>query len=460
MNFAASLVWGAFFIFSVASLTSFLIVFPKYHRICISLMVFLTCHIKKPFYYELLFRVYRGVDRGFGVTFPDIFFFSFAFYLLIKRPWKLKWTHPGLTLWWLIIGASFLSLANAGDAFAGLFTIHKFLRASLLFWVIINIIKTKEDIIAVMNGCVAALAFQGLTTLWAKYVSKTVVNRVRGSFNHPNAFAMYVDMLLPVVWACYMEKIFSKKMARWALVGIGTCFICVIFTKSRAATVLLPLTLGGTTGLSMMLKPNLHKTGITILALIGGIIVMSLAMPTIVRRFQKAPKESAETRDYFNIAAAAMAHDQFFGCGINNYAWALKNSDYYWYMYPEALELPDPEAFRESDHGSSRLGTAHNIYYLFLGETGVLGCTFLALMFAAFYLQILINLFRVKDPVSRAVMCGLAASFPLLYLHSKLEWVWRQTQSLYLYFILAGMIVAVRNYSQTTQRRRKNRKAN
>jgi hypothetical protein len=445
---AATLVWALFFVVAVSGLTFALLNYPKIHRLALTLMVFSTCHIKKPFYQELLFREYRGVDRGFGVTFPDIFFFSFALYLLIKKPYKLRWTHPGLLIWWGVIGVSLCSLGNAGEPFAGLFTIHKFMRASLLFWVIMNMVKTKKDIMAVVHGLVAALAFQSMLALWNKYITKTVVNRVLGSFNHPNAFAMYLDMIMPVVWAGFMEKIFTKKVARWAIAGVGMGFMCVLFTKSRACTVLLPLTLGITTGLSFLVKPSLHKSGVTLIAVLAGMVVMAMAMPTIIRRFETAPEQSAETRHYFNDAAAAMADDLFFGCGINNYAWALKETDYYWYMYPEALELSDPEAFREGDSGSARLGTCHNIYWLFAGETGYLGLAGLVLMFICFYAQVLWGVFKAKDPLSRAVMCGLATSFPLIYVHSKLEWVWRQTQAIYLYFILAGLMVAVGTYSK------------
>ena len=442
----ATLVWAVFFVVAVSGLTYVLLNFPKYHRLCITLMVFSTCHVKKPFYQELLYRLYRGVDRGFGVSFPDIFFFSFALYLLIKKPYKLRWTHPGLVVWWGIILVSFLSLANAGEPFAGLFSIHKFIRVSILFWVIINIIRSKKDIMAVLHGLVAALAFQGITVMWSKYVTKTVVNRVMGSFNHPNAFAMYVNMIMPVLWAGFMEKIFSKKVAKWAVIGVALGFMAVIFTKSRACTVLLPAILGATTFLCFAMKPTMHKTGVALVAIIAGSIVIGMALPTIIRRFEKAPKESAETRHYFNDAAAAMADDRLFGCGINNYAWALKHTDYYWNMYPEGLEAPDPEAFREVEF--ARLGTCHNIYWFFAGETGYPGMYLLILMYAIFYIQILWGLIRAKDPLSRAVMCGLCTSFALLHVHSKLEWVWRQTQTIYLYFILAGLMVAVGNYSK------------
>jgi hypothetical protein len=349
-------------------------------------------------------------------------------------------------VWWFIILISILSLGNAGEPFAGLFSIHKFIRASLLFWVIINVVRTKDDIMAVVNGLVAALAFQGIVAMWDKYITKKVVNRVMGSFNHPNAFAMYVNMIMPIVWAGFMEKIFSKKAARWAVTGVALGFMAVIFTKSRACTVLLPLVLGATTFLSFARKPTLHKSGVAVVALIGGIVVMAMAMPTIIRRFEKAPKQSAETRHYFNDAAKAMAEDRLFGCGINNYAWSLSYTDYYWNMYPEGLEASDPQAFREENF--ARLGTCHNIYWFFAGETGYLGMYALILMFAIFYLQALKGFILAKDPLTRAVMCGLTTGFPLLYVHSRLEWVWRQTQAIYLYFILAGLMVAVGNYSK------------
>ncbi len=452
----ATIVWAIFFVVSVSGLTFFLLNFPKYHRLCITLMVFATCHVKKPYYQELLYRLYRGVDRGFGVTFVDIFFFSFAFYLLIKKPYKLKWTHPGLTMWWFIILLSICSLMNAGEPFAGLFSIHKFLRASLLFWVIINMVRSKKDIMAVLNGLVAALAFQGGVAMWNKYVTKTCVNRVMGSFNHPNAFAMYVNMIMPIAWAGFMEKIFSKKVMKWAVIGVGMGFMAVIFTKSRACTVLLPAILGMTTALSFMVKPTLHKSGVAFIATIAGCVVIGMALPTIIRRFEKAPKESAETRNYFNNAAAAMADDRFFGCGINNYAWSLKHTDYYWYMYPEGLEASDPEAFREEKF--ARLGTCHNIYWFFAGEVGYWGMYALFLMYGIFYTKALWGVIRARDPLSRAVMCGLVPSLLLLHVHSKLEWVWRQTQAIYLYFILAGLIVVVGNYSKRYNAQKKRRK--
>ncbi len=439
----ASLFGIIIFVTGVPAVTFVLLFFPRWRRTCIALMVFSTCHIKKPFYQEVFYTFYRGVDRGYGVTIPDLFFFGFALYLLIMRPGKTKWIPYALPAWWLVIGISIISLGNAGVVSYGLFTIHKFIRAAVLFWVMVNIVKDRRDIQAVLAGFTAALAWQGTVVLWNKYVNASVVNRVVGSFNHPNALTMYLDLILPIVWACFLEKVLDKRTARWALPALGLGFVSVIFTKSRAGIVLMPLTLAGTTCLSIILKPTAHKVRLTLVAALAGAIVASAALPMIIRRFEKAPKASAETRHYFNDAAKAMARDHRFGCGINQYSWSLDNLDYYWCMYPEALNLRDPEAFRYSEGGRSRLGTAHHIYYLFMGETGRPGMIAYILFLALIYLKALRTLIRAQDPLTRAVTCGMIFSFTLVYVHGLLEWVWRQTQTIYMYFILAGLLVAI-----------------
>jgi hypothetical protein len=439
----ASLLGILIFVLGVPAVTSVLLFFPAARRPCITLMVFLTCHIKKPFYQEVFYTFYRGVDRGYGVTLPDLFFFGFALYLLIRKPYKLQWMPYALFAWWLVIGISILSLANAGVVNYGLFTIHKFIRVAVLFWVMVNIIRDSKDIQAVLNGLVAAMLWQGSVVLWDKYVTGRVVNRATGSFNHPNALAMYLDLIMPVIWACYLEKVLPRRAARWTLPAMALAFGAVIFTRSRTATVLMPLTLLGVTGLSILLKPSGHKLRIALLAVAAGAIMLAAALPTIIARFQKAPEESLATRHMFNAAARAMANDRLLGVGINQYSWALDNTDYYWYMYPDVLDTEDPDAFRESDYGRSRLGTAHHIYYLFMGETGRPGLVAYVLFVALIYWKTLVTLFQAKDPLTRAVACGLACSFALVYVHGLLEWVWRQTQAMYMYFILAGLLVAV-----------------
>jgi len=122
------------FFAGVPFVTGALYALPRLRRIMLGLMVFTTCHIKKPFYMEVFFEAYRGVDRGFAVTIPDLLFFGFFFWLIMGGSGqKLILWPTNSTLWALLIGVSVLSLIGAKMPYYGLFTIHKFIRGLLLY---------------------------------------------------------------------------------------------------------------------------------------------------------------------------------------------------------------------------------------------------------------------------------------------------------------------------------------
>ena len=391
---------------------------------------------------EVFFQNYRGTDRGFGVTIPDLLFIGIALYLIIKRPFRIKWWPYNTTLWIVMILISIASLANAGVPIYGWFTIHKFVRCLILYWVIVNVIRSREDILVIVKAMILALLWQGIVVMWAKYVTGSVVVRSIGSFNHPNAMAMYLNLILPIVWACLLEGVLPKRWRITAIIGLGLSFMAVLFTKSRAAIVLMPTMMLGVTFLSAIRKVTIRKVGIIGIAMVCGLAVFGIALPRIIERFEKAPKESAQTRVHFNDAADAMGNDRLLGCGINQFSWALQYTDYYWIVYSDKVDLADPEAFRETTAGLSRLGTAHHIYYLFLAETGWPGLIVFILFIARFYIKTLIGFFRAHEPLCRAVLTGMVGGFALLHLHGTLEWVLRQTQTLYLFFILNGLMIA------------------
>ena len=417
--------------------------FPKWRRWALAAMVFFTCYVRKPFYMEVFYVFYRGVDRGFGVTIPDLFFFGFAIWLLVRRPWPLRYVPPGSLPWLFLVAVCTVSIIQSAVPLYSLFTVHKLLRCYVLFWVMVNAVRNEEDVRFVLGACVGVLLFQGTVVFWDKYVTQKVVHRSMGSFNHPNALAMYLDLFLPVVWAATLDGVLGPRARRLALPAMGLATIAVIFTKSRVAIVLMPAMLAAVTVLSLLTRPTGRKVGVAALAALLGTGIFYLAMPQIIRRFRNAPKQSAKTREYFNEAAWAMAHESVLGCGINMYSWALENTDHYWYVYPDMLDLADPEEFRETKQGRSRLGTAHNIYYLMLGETGWPGAVAWGLVCATFYLRAMWGCLTARGTLPRALLMGMLCGFALLHLHGTLEWVVRQTQTLYAFLLLSGFMVAL-----------------
>ena len=443
----ASIMGIVTFFFGVPVVTGTLYAMPRLRRPMLTLMVFATCHIKKPFYMEVFFEAYRGVDRGFGVTIPDLLFFGFFFWLLMGgSKQKLILWPCNTTLWLVVIFLSVLSLTSSSVSYYGLFTVHKYIRGLVFFWVMVNVIREKDDVRAVITGVMAAVIFQGGIVFWDKYVTKAVVNRSVGSFPHPNTLAMYTDLIIPTVLALILADGFTKKGNKWAIAAVFAGMLCVVFTKSRAALVIMIGALGLVTTISILVKPTARKM---VIVFIGFVLVDMIGVavaPRIIKRFQTAPKASEETREYFNSAAIAMANDHFFGTGINSYSWMLGNTEYYWYVYPDKVEtVDDLDAFRDSKQGMSRLGTAHHIYLLFAAEIGWLGMWTFILFLVRFYLKNFILLVKAHDEYYQAILLGLFIGFSTLHLQGLLEWIFRQTQVFYLFFVLSGLMVAIGN---------------
>ncbi|MDP8228905.1 MAG: O-antigen ligase family protein [Candidatus Electryoneaceae bacterium] len=450
-------------IFGPLVVARILFTIPRSHNFMLGLMVFSTCHIMKPFYQEVFFVLYRGVDRGFGVTIPDVIFLGFAIYLLWggKRKRNNIWWPYNITLWAILIFISIMSLAECDVAYYGLFTVHKLVRGLILYWVIVNVVRTKRQMYVIILAFFAAMIFEGGFVLFSKYITKAVVNRAVGSFPHPNTLAMYMNLISPIALSMLMVGALPRKTNKWAILAIGMAMISVVFTKSRGALVFMMAALGFVMFTSYIIRPSWRKSKLVMFALIATLIFGSIAAPKIIQRFKKAPKESAETREYFNIAAKHMANDHFFGVGINTFSYMLSAKEaYYWDVYPdkwvEFVERGDymaAEDFRWSKRGQSRLGTAHHVYLLFAAEIGWLGMWVFVVFVARFYLRNIIFFFRTKDLYYKSIALGMLAGLATLHVQGTLEWILRQTQMFYLFLIVCGLFTAIYNAQRREKRR-------
>jgi O-antigen ligase len=428
----------------VPACMALLLFLPRLQPVMLGVMAFATCHIKKPFYQEIGYVAYRGTDRGFGVTVPDLIFLGFALYLAsgaARR--RLVWWPYNTSLWVMLLAVLAASCLASPLPLYGAFTFFKFVRAFILFWVIVNVVTTRADVLAVCWGLFAAVLLQGTIVLWARYVTGAVVNRALGSFPHPNTLSMYVSLIMPVALALALCREIRGRLLWGALAVVAVGAICVLFTKSRAGLAVMLAGLGSVAAVTSVTHPNGRVLTVFsaggVLALILGIV----AGPTVVRRFQTAPKESEMTRVYFNAAAKHMAADHTFGVGLNLFSWAVENTDYYWDVYQDHADDLNRDEFRESKEGASRLGTAHHIYYLFAGETGWGGMVIFILFILRFSWRTLSAWFRQRDPVLQACLLGLLAGTACVHVQGLLEWALRQTQLLYLYTLACGLAVAI-----------------
>lgn len=440
----ASLAGILVFVAGVPAVAAALFAFPQHRRWWLAAMVFTTCYIKKPFYQEVFFADYRGVDRGFGVTVPDLIFCGFLLWMAcggLRR--RVQWVPFNSWPWFLVIAVSALSLVGSIEPLYGWFTIHKFVRCWILYVVVVNLVRDREDVAVVLSAMAAALLFQGVVVFWDRYVTRAVLSRAVGTFRHPNTLAMYTELMAPALLAALMTGLLSPRRRMLFGAALFAGFVAVLLTKSRAAMFLLPASLGVVVAVSILVKPTMRKFGIMALGAMAAGLVVAMILPQLVRRFETAPKESAETREYFNIAAEAMARENLLGVGVNLYSHALAMTDYYWYVYPDFVDTRDPEAFRMTVRGQSRLGTAHHIYWLVAAETGWIGLGAFLLHIGLFWLHSLWAFLRERDHLFKSIFLGFVVGAGVLHVHGLLEWILRQTEVLYLFFIANGLMVAM-----------------
>lgn len=429
--------------------------FPSRRHWVLFLWAFTTGIIVKPFYQEVLYQNYRGVDRGFNVTLPDLFTFgTFAWVMLggMRRP-KI-WLPYNSLPWFVVILISAISIMHSKVPLLSLFTVHKFIVCWILYWTVVNVVRDRRDLHAMVSGLMWCIIVQGIWVLISKYGLGVRVYRVVGFFDHPNSLAMYIELILPVLLAMLLANVVPRRQRKWILFALALGVVCIIFTRSRAALVISLASLVGVSAVSFLGRPSLHQVKIFALGLIVVTAIGVKAAPRIIERFKKAPKESGETRDDFNRVAVAMARDNPFGVGINAYSWMLGNSHYYNVLYMDELKtVPDYDAFRNSVAGQAKLGTAHHIYLLFAAETGWAGMAAFIWFLVMFYIRNLMAWWRAKDPFLKAFLLGLLAGMTAIHLSGLLEWVWRQTQMIYLFFMLNGLLVVSARFEPLVARR-------
>ena len=429
----------------VPILTLALLSWPRLQRALLGLLVFSTCLTgNRLFAVQAFFVPNRGTDWGFEVSVADFLLFAFLLVLLLRgASRRVTWWPYNTSLWLLLLSVCVLSLIPSQAPVLGLFAIHKLVRGFVLFWVTVNLVRGPKDTDAVIKALIAALIVQAAVVFWSKYVSGSVVWRSVGTFAHPNTMAMYVDLALAMVLASALTRRSSARRRMLSGIAILGGMLCVTFSRSRAALVLMPVALGAIVLILVAMRPTAKKLlwigSCTFLVGFLGV----LAAPKVVERFVHAPVQSSMQRKAFKRVAIRMAGENILGVGINAYAQRVQDSDYYWLQNPELLDLEDPLAYQERDRGLTTIGTVHHIYLLYAAETGWLGMAVFILFVGRFAWRTVLLLFRLQGDCERGIMLGIAAGLTMLHLQGLLEWGLRQTPVFFLFVIVSAMMVAM-----------------
>lgn len=292
------------------------------------------------------------------------------------------------------------------------------LTAVGLFFATEQICTRRRQLLVVIAGAIVGLVLVSGQGLVQHYLgppeqfgfvdaSGAVVSRVQGSFGHPNSYAGFIAVLIPLTLAMLFSGTAPARL-RW-LAGSAFCLAvpALVFSYTRGAIVAL---FAGSLLWLAILRPRVALASI---ALVG--VVALTASPALLQQrlaSTSTGEDVALRSDIWNSALEIYGERPVLGVGLNNFSTAYAN------LPATAANVSQ----RRLLHQRQLLVPPHaqNLYLNVLAEQGSLGLIAL-LAFAVVTLRLLARGSRARDPIARAVCLALGAGIMTLAVHSMLD---------------------------------------
>ncbi len=299
---------------------------------------------------------------------------------------------------------------------------------------VIIVVQSALGILQVLlKGDASLLAMLGLAKQ-VQSLANEIENRARGTMGHPNILAPYLLIFVPAAFGAVL-------FARNRLVALGALAVTVLgsaavfASKSRAPTALLAFALVVVALIALrrrVLSPRVALGGAIVLAGVLA-VVMTPILTAVTERIGGDFAASVKFRADYNDAALAIWSDYpVLGIGPNNMNVELKR-----HAPLMAMLVRDADKYR--DLGNTRAPTVHNIYFLMLAETGLLGfASFLFLLIMM--LVTAVRAANMTDGTIRGLCFGVSAGLGAAYLQQSVDFSMWYDSAWYSLAVLSALV--------------------
>ncbi len=303
-----------------------------------------------------------------------------------------------------LLAATLLSMTNTVSISASIRGITKLLNYFLLFFAVSESIRDRGHVAKIVVSACCGLGLILMDIAWqlntgrdfirhqAMQVGMLDLARPTASFFGPNALAIYMTALMPLVAG--LGLFYCKGARKWIMLAFGgAVFLCILTTLSRGAV------LGAY--VAILILSIIKKEKWLMLLLFGVVLMVPFFMPVNAKQWAKEahynPAVILFNQDRLSIyqnTVHMIRHHPLVGVGVNTFS-----SNYSRYK----LENVEKQAAtKDTWYG-------HNNYLHMAGEIGLLGlASFFWFLFQAFKLSIR-NYRKLDDPYLKAVALALIA---------------------------------------------------
>ena len=381
---------------------------------------------------------FKGTALGFEISIIHLLAIALLAAMFLRQ-WPLKFFPPGSGLYILYFFICFFSISTSPNKLYSCFELFKMFMSFITFLAVTNYLYMTHDFDSFLNGLATLIIINFLTSLEMKYLLG--IWQVRGIFLHQNSMAMFMCLTGPVFFARVLnnekESIFKNL---FYLSIFLMAFLNTLFTYSRGAIVCFPLGCA----ITLLLSIIFHHTPKTFIILcitgILGIAAASYSLPTIMKRFNSAPSNSALTRELLAKTAMNIIKDKpLLGCGLNT--WGIVAKSLYYNPYQKIFTF----------HANEFMCLVETTYLLVGAECGLLGLGSMLCWFFYYLFQAVYQSFRWRKTDYLYLLVGLAGGLSSNYFQSTLEWVLKQQINFCMLFwcfaIIAALVQGVREHT-------------
>lgn len=401
---------------------------------------------------------YRGTTRGFEFSLLDVFALSvLAASLIAPRHHERRWFWPaGLVPMLVFLLWACISTAFAEPKIYGFFELSKILRGLVVFLAAAVYVRSRRELTILVVALCCAVCFEGALGIKQRYLDG--IHRVTGSIDHANSLSMYLCMVAPLLVAAATSDL-PVLVRHFASVGVGFAGVGVLLTISRAGIPIFALVTLGATLLCMSWRITTQKIAVAVLIPIVGGALVYRSWDSLKARYGEATleqeyfDEQMEGRGLYFRFARAIIEDRPLGVGLNNWSyWVSKKygPELGWRYedYADLDYLPSKELLPSFHYAAP----AHNLGALTLGELGVPGLLFFAVMWLCWFQTGLTFLRRRSpDPMLRLGV-GIFFCTCGIFLQSLTEWTYRQTPIFFTFHVLLGTLASLYYFKERRKR--------
>jgi O-antigen ligase len=378
--------------------------------------------------------MWPGYVKGIEVTALD----ALALAIVMSKP-LAHYKLPFKRTFFLYVFAVVFSISQSNVPMASAFYVWQLLRVFLYFSAVAWVAASERGIVALLTGLVLGMAFTSGFSIAARIGGAI---RTGGSLGHENSLGFISHLITLPLFSC----ILAGRYVKLAFAGLICCLVAVILTASRAGIGIGAAGLVLTYALSVFQNPSGRKASMGLAMGALFLIALPFAQNSLQRRYDSQEIAMAESGDYderaaMAKAAKAMSKDHPLGVGSNMYV-VVANTDGY------------SEKAGVIWNASSRGANVHNVYLLFLAETGYLGLAAFACLLLNIIYTGISTAWKFRSDSRAELLVGITAGLTMAGIHNFFEWIFVLFISQYLFAIsmglVAGLCFQLRSKAQAT----------